>query len=197
MASRAWTAAEDFYLKTCCKRYSIEKLTRDLDRSRTDVLQRLNTPAITKALTPTKTPKTGRYKGGVRSDIEGEANTRSGWEANCLRWMTYQKIPWEYEPQRFSFEKIKRGTRSYLPDMRIILDGEYRWIEVKGQLRATDKTRLRRFQLYYPEEFAKLMGIPGSKTDAAGRFFAEMGIPILATYRDLNRKYKGVIPEWE
>lgn len=135
----------------------------------------------------------GKLKSGYKEDI-GVA-VRSGWEGNVLRWMTFLKKRWDYEPRVFYFEQIKRGTVAYTPD--IYLPDEDIWVEVKGYLRPQDKTKLRRFKKYYPEEFSKVRTVPGSARTDAAKFFKEMGIPVYAYYNDLNKKYKDVIPNWE
>lgn len=69
--------------------------------------------------------------------------------------MKEQKIilDWEYEPQTFWFEKIKRGTRSYLPDFKIYRNNSsHYWVEVKGYMDQKSRTKIKRFGLYYPEE---------------------------------------------
>lgn len=60
---------------------------------------------------------------------------------------------WEYEPKIFYFEEIKRGTRSYTPDFKIThLDGTHHWVETKGYMDAKSKTKIKRFEKYYPSE---------------------------------------------
>jgi len=60
---------------------------------------------------------------------------------------------WEYEPQTFWFEKIRRGVRSYKPDFKLYHnDNSTSWVEVKGYMDAKSKTKLKRFKKYYPEE---------------------------------------------
>jgi len=132
-----------------------------------------------------------RFKSGWREDLQ--IKVRSGWEAKVLRWLTSQQETWEYEPKRFEFP-IKRGTRSYTPD--IYLKDKDIWIEIKGALSSTDKTRIRRFKKYYPDEFAKLVGIPGTPTTEAAVWFSTMGIPIMAHVLELDKEFRDVIPNW-
>lgn len=62
-------------------------------------------------------------------------------------------LEWEYEPETFWFLEIKRGCRSYKPDFKITnLDGTFYWGEVKGFLDAKSKTKIKRFNKYYPNE---------------------------------------------
>lgn len=81
---------------------------------------------------------------------------RSNWErryAYFLSWLAAnQKIAdWQYEPDTFWFEKIKRGTRSYKPDFKIThLNGSIEYAEVKGFMDARSGTKLKRMNIYYP-----------------------------------------------
>lgn len=60
---------------------------------------------------------------------------------------------WEHEPQTFWFLDIKRGVRSYLPDFKVHKnDGTHFWVEVKGYLDSKSKTKIKRFNKYYPKE---------------------------------------------
>lgn len=133
----------------------------------------------------------GHVKSGLRADLD--VNVRSGWEASVLRWLNYQNIEWEFEPLRFQFPET-RGAKSYLPD--IWLPKKKQYIEVKGRLMSSDKTRIRRFKKHYPEEFAMLVAIPGSEKDESTVFFKSMDIPIMAYFRELNKEFKDVIPHW-
>ena len=93
---------------------------------------------------------------GFRADLG--ITVRSRWEANIARylvWLTESRTikGWAYEPQRFWFEGIKSGTRSYLPDFRVdYLDGKHEFWEVKGWWDAKSKTAVKRFRKYFPEE---------------------------------------------
>ncbi len=65
---------------------------------------------------------------------------------------------WDYEPQEFWFEAIKRGVRSYRPDFRLIYrGGAVVWQETKGHLDARSVTKIRRFCKYYPGERLELV----------------------------------------
>jgi hypothetical protein len=130
---------------------------------------------------------------GKRKDL-GIA-VRSGWEANILRYLKFVQSIWEYEPRVFFFHEIKHGTTSYTPD--IYLPEQDIWVEVKGYLKPSDKTRIRRFKKYYPEEFAKLHAVVQRKNTAADKFFASLNIPIFYYYADLEKEWKDVIPAWE
>lgn len=104
-----------------------------------------------------------RGKGGTRADLG--IYVRSSWEANVARYLNFlikQKtiFKWEYEPDTFWFENIKRGTRSYTPDFKI-WDTEnsdpYYW-EVKGYMDAKSKTKLKRMAKYYPDVKVVVIG---------------------------------------
>ena len=128
---------------------------------------------------------------------------RSGWEANIFRLLKLDKniTHIEYEPMDFTFWQfgVKKGTISYTPDFRIYFqDGTYQWIEVKGGwLKQTDKTKIRRFKKYYPEEFDKLVVVTAGPTSKTALFFKELNIPVKWHYPDVNKAYKNVVPNWE
>ena len=85
---------------------------------------------------------------------------------------------WEYEAERFMFEKVKRGTRSYCPDFQVMNnDDSIEYHEVKGWMTATAKTALRRMKRYYPE--VKLILIDSKR------------------YKALNAQLKNILPHWE
>ena len=133
-----------------------------------------------------------RLNKGFKKDIG--VSIRSGWEGNVLRWLTLENKVWQYEPRVFFFEDIKHGTVCYTPDVYIETDDT--WLEVKGHLPAKDKTKIRRFKKYYPEEFAKLKAVVGGPKTAAAIFYQELNVPILVYYNDLKKLSK-MIPGWE
>lgn len=83
---------------------------------------------------------------------------KSGWEVNFAIYCEFLKkkfviIDWLYEPATFWYNNIKRGVRSYKPDFKIIREnGTHYWVEVKGYMDAKSKTKIKRFNKYYPEE---------------------------------------------
>lgn len=83
---------------------------------------------------------------------------RSLWEvyfACHLQFLKEKKLieEWKHESKTFWFENIKRGVRSYLPDFEVSqVDGSRYWVEVKGYMDAKSKTKIKRFNKYYPEE---------------------------------------------
>ncbi len=124
-------------------------------------------------------------------------------EANVLRYYKFIKVKYVYEPQEFEFYKVKRGSRFYKPDF--YLPEQDRFIEVKGWFRPTDKTKLRRFKKYYPEEFAKLeFIIPDkySRSKANGEMIEflcddlEVNFNEIISYKEIE-KYSRLIPGWE
>jgi len=122
-----------------------------------------------KALQYQKSIQTQRDKGGYNRPrgtwnsawriIGGKTKFfRSRWEANYARYLESLKLKgkildWEHEPKTFWFLDILRGSRSYLPDFKVInLDGTHYWVEVKGWMDTRSKTKLKRFAKYYPDE---------------------------------------------
>jgi hypothetical protein len=122
-----------------------------------------------------------RAKRGVREDV-GPMHFRSAWEANYARYLNWLKArgdidSWEYEPDTFWFDKIKRGVRSYLPDFRIHEKGRVYYVEVKGWMDDKSKTKIKRMAKYHP------------KVDL--RVFGEKD------YRSLKANLGRIIPNWE
>lgn len=101
---------------------------------------------------------------GKRDDLGG-MYFRSSWEANYARYLNLrikcgELFKWEYEADTFWFEKIKRGTRSYLPDFKL-WDTENSvpyYVEVKGWMDEKSKTKLNRMRIYYPDIKVILVG---------------------------------------
>lgn len=102
----------------------------------------------------------GRAKVGRRSDLHN-VFFRSSWEANYARILNDRLqlgeiLSWEYEPHTFRFP-VQRGNKSYMPDFRVWLSpNEYEWHEVKGWMDSASRIKLRRFNLHFPLEAAKL-----------------------------------------
>jgi len=141
-------------------------------------------------------------KGGYRKDLK--QFFRSKMEANIARYYNYIKINWFYEPREYKFEKIKRGTKYYKPDFYLAAPLRF-FVEVKGYFRPIDKTKLRRFKKYYPEEFARLKFIipdKYSKSKANGEMIKflcdDLGIDFekIMSYKEIE-EYSGLIPGWE
>ncbi|HYE69046.1 MAG TPA: DUF1064 domain-containing protein [Anaerovoracaceae bacterium] len=88
---------------------------------------------------------------------------KSTWEINYARWLEWLKeqkqiLDWEYEPDIFRYEKIKRGTKYYVPDFKVrLLDGSFEYHEVKGYMDQKSRTKLKRFLKYFPQVEIKLV----------------------------------------
>lgn len=126
--------------------------------------------------------KFGSKKGWV--EIGGKRYfMKSAWERNYCRFLQWQKekgliYDWHYEPETFWFHEIKRGTRSYLPDFKVInMDHTHEWHEVKGFMTPKSKTQIRRFAKYYPDE--------------------KLTIISKAVYKRLSDYLFRMIPNWE
>ena len=109
---------------------------------------------------------------------------RSRWEANYARYLMWLESRgeiqrWEYEPDTFWFEKIKRGVRSYLPDFKIwkTADSEPYYVEVKGNMDSKSATKLKRMAKYYPDVSLELCDVH--------------------VYSTIRTNFKKIIPNWE
>ena len=94
---------------------------------------------------------------GKREDL-GNIFFRSSWEANYARYLNFlitqgHLYKWEFEPDTFWFESIKRGVRSYLPDFKLwdTKDSNPYYVEVKGWMDDKSKTKIKRMAKYYPD----------------------------------------------
>jgi len=97
-----------------------------------------------------------RGAGGKREDLGGQY-FRSSYEANYARYLNFLMahgepiVEWEFEAETFEFTKIKRGTRFYTPDFRLLFsDGHVEYHEVKGWDYARGKTARKRMAKYFP-----------------------------------------------
>jgi len=142
-------------------------------------------------------------KGGYRKDLK--QYFRSKMEANVARYFNLRECKWEYEPIEYCFDKIKRGQRYYKPDFIIYYLNTHFLIEVKGYFRLEDKTKLRRFKKYYPEEFTKLKFIIPDKyarSKANGEMIKflcdDLGIDfeVILSYKEIE-EYGKLILGWE
>ena len=108
---------------------------------------------------------------------------RSRWEYNYAVYLQYLKEikqikKWEHEPKTFFFEKIKRGTKSYLPDFRVTLNnGNVEYHEVKGWYDKASQIKTKRMRIYYPEVVLKMI-------------FSK-------DYLKLEKEYADKLPKWE
>jgi hypothetical protein len=100
---------------------------------------------------------------GCRPDLDNRY-FRSAMEANYARYLNfllkYKYIhKWEYEPDVFWFEGIKRGTRSYLPDFKIweTINEDPYYVETKGWMDQRSKTKIKRMGIYHPKTILKIV----------------------------------------
>lgn len=201
---QAWTPYEDAYLVVALERsVPLTTIVQTLNRPEGGVRARLyrlgynprSADPLAELLAKINAPVVvapGTFRAGYRADID--ISVRSGWEANVARWLTWWEIEWQYEPRTFYFPNLKRGARSYLPDF--YLPKEDIWVEVKGRLKSSDRTKLKRFLKYCPEEGSKLHGLPKNEDSEAARGFKELGIPIYEYYDNIVAD-SAQIPGWE
>jgi len=166
-------------------------------RSLINLCQVYNIKSGDQSLTAKKSSKTVSVsRSGRREDLG--VFVRSSWEANTLRYLNLVNKKWDYEPKTFIFDEIQRGTRSYTPDVKIYhKNGSYFWLEVKGYMRPQDKTKIKRFKKYYPDEFKKLRFLTKNGNVAATREFEKLGVKKWQYYDDLKRKSSNKIALWE
>jgi len=108
---------------------------------------------------------------------------RSKWEANYARFLQMYKEQglikdWFHESITFWFEGIKRGTNSYKPDFKVIMNNDsVQYHEVKGYMDPKSATKLKRMKKYHPTVMMRLIDAEWFKKN--------------------NKTLKGVIKEWE
>lgn len=125
-------------------------------------------------------PRGKRGNGGFRQDLG--MYFRSAWESNVGRYLNFLKEHgaienWEYETEEFWFEGIKRGTRSYKPDFKVVSKSGVEFWEVKGFMDAHSQTQLNRMKKYYPHITIHVIG--------------------KKEYTAIAKKVSGIIPGWE
>lgn len=182
-----WSPVEIDYLKENRGKLPLTQLSTALAKSVTAVKNKQL------ELDGHSVKKTKKRSIGKRKDLG--VFCRSGWEANVLRLLNHQNREWLYEPKVFFFQKIKKGTVSYLPD--VYLPKEDIYIEIKGMLTSQGRTAINRFKKYYPNEFKKLKAIVGRRGTKADQFFRMIGVPVIHYINELNKEYSDVIPHWE
>jgi len=122
-----------------------------------------------------------RSRGGFREDIG--IYVRSSWEHNYALYLNFlmsqRKIKsWEYEPDTFEFEGIKRGCRFYTPDFKVVHpDGRVEYHEIKGYMDKRSATKLKRMAKYHPDVVVKIIDE--------------------SVYGDLARIFRNVLSGWE
>ena len=122
-----------------------------------------------------------RAAAGYRDDL-GPIYFRSSWEANYARYLNWLQArgeieKWEYEPDTFWFEKIKRGVRSYKPDFKIWEKGSVYYDEIKGYMDAKSKTKIKRMRIYYPQVKLRVIAVK--------------------EYRSIAKTMSSLLPMWE
>jgi len=204
-----WSPVELDYLKKH-RKDPIHQLTIALAKSVSAVKKQLTEIKKGTAKAGPASGKGGRQKFniGKRKDCNN-LFFRSSYEANVYRWFQHTKLHHihgglskiEYEPQCFTYFEFghKSGTTSYIPDFKLTFkDGTEMWVEVKGgYMKAQDKTKIRRFQKYYPCEFRKLAFITSNAKSKSSEFFISLKIPLLAYYHTLRTEFADIIPNWE
>ena len=123
-------------------------------------------------------------KSGKRADL-GDIFFRSAWEANYARYLNllirFKVVErWDFEPETFWFNKIKRGTRAYLPDFRVFYRHDSSrpvYVEIKGWMDSKSKTKIERFKRYYPQHKFEFVG--------------------QKEYNAIRNKWRSAIPNWE
>lgn len=124
-----------------------------------------------------------RGKQGKRKDIDN-MYFRSSWEANYARYLNWlmangNLYKWEYEPDTFWFESIKRGIRSYLPDFKLwdTKESVPYYVEIKGWMDDKSRTKLKRMAKYYPKVKVNVIERP--------------------EYKEIEKAVSGFIDGWE
>lgn len=166
---RAFTEAEAarlraYYEDTPEAVFSLHDLASEMGRTRAFLSRKAKELGLTDRRRPASAaellknrPSENTYsaaKRGRREDLGG-IYFRSGWEANYARYLNWLQQRgeidgWEYEPETFWFEKIRRGVRSYLPDFRVHEKGRTYYVEIKGYMDPRSKTKLNRMRIYHP-----------------------------------------------
>lgn len=124
------------------------------ERKRDKVLKMLKTKQAAGILL---SPRKASWKSGWYEVNGSRFFFRSKWEYNyALILDTWKRLgaiqSWEYEPDTFWFEKIKRGVRSYTPDFKVLWpNGLLEYHEVKGWMDDKSKTKIKRMARYHPK----------------------------------------------
>lgn len=89
---------------------------------------------------------------------------KSLWEKRYALYLDFLKRhgkikEWWYEPDQFWFDGIKRGTKAYLPDFKVLFNsGIVEYIEVKGYMDKKSATKLKRMRIYHPKVLLRIIG---------------------------------------
>ena len=147
---------------------------------------------MTNIIVKDKTPDPRQENKGWREIGGKRCYFKSRWEANYAQYLQWLKdqgkiLDWDYEPDKFWFEKIKSGVTNYTPDFRVkhikpvkYPDGrksDIEYIEVKGFMDKKSATKLKRMRIYHEAILVRLV----DKT-----WFGQN-----------NKVFKNIIPGWE
>lgn len=198
-----WSPVEIKYLEENLEKLSKDQLCIALSKSRNALIKKIK--ELNGEIVVSNKSISFQSKIGKREDLG--IFVRSGWEANCMRVFKSGKYEYknpEYEPKTYSFTDYvppKGAALSYTPDFQVTKGKKKYLVEVKGNwLRGTDKTKLKRFKKFYPEDFEKLLIVVSSKnTKTAKWFMKELGVPEenIIEYSQLKKDFAKEIPEWE
>ena len=126
--------------------------------SKSQKQQRVLKAQKTKAASGTLiTPRKGSWKQGWYVIGKRRIYLRSRWEVNYAHYLelllTAGEISaWDYEPDTFWFDRIKRGTTNYTPDFKVTYpDGRVEYHEIKGWMDPRSLTKLKRMRIHHPE----------------------------------------------
>lgn len=135
-----------------------------------------------------------RTRSGFREHLGFTA--RSSWENNFALTLMHEGVEFDYEPKVFKFPE-DRGAKGYLPDFRLQIDGKEIWVEVKGRLMSSDKTKMKRMKKHYPDVFENFKYVSGKPGDPADKFYQSIGMEPYAYHDELCRKYAHKLKFWE
>jgi hypothetical protein len=196
-----WSPVEIDYLKIN-KKGPIDQLCIALNKSRSAITNKIK--ELDGKVPVKKKGPSFQSKVGFREDLNHFV--RSGWEANMFRLFKSgltKYINPEYEPKTFSFTEFvppRGGALSYMPDFKVEVNNKEFYVEVKGNwLRSNDKTKLKRFKKYYPEEFKNLIAVVSTANTKTAEFFKSLGVPSeqILEYNKLKKEFSSKIKEWE
>ena len=196
-----WSPVEIDYLKAH-RTEKLDQLCIALGKSRGALKKKLD--ELDGKVTVSNKSVAFQSRVGLREDLG--IFLRSSWEANLMRLFLSGKIALknpEYEPTMFSFTDHvppKGMALSYTPDFRVSWGKKKMLVECKGNwLRGADKTKLRRFKKYYPDEFKKLIAVVSSMNTKTAKFFQELGVPDtqILEYNQLKKTWSKLIAGWE
>lgn len=131
-------------------------------------------------------------RSGLREDLG--IVTRSGWEADTLRILKSYNIKFEYEPFAYVFP-IKRGNKSYLPDVYLPLTDEL--LEIKGFFSEDSRIKIKRFKMYYPLEFERFNIIINKGSKESLNICRQLEIPNILFWQDIRQLFRDKISNWE